>query len=117
MQIIVSTLTLTTHDVIRDISVVAFTANDFERVLNRFMVQSISHCKDDNNMPHHKVLIVELADTILSNSGSHFLVLERTMSSLLIPLCWGALSKSLRRHKLQFWHHYQDQKSALDTRL
>ena len=44
LQIFNSSLTLTTHEVVRDISVVAGTAEDLESVLNRFIVKGISHC-------------------------------------------------------------------------
>jgi hypothetical protein len=46
LQIINSTLTMTTREVIRDIGFIVFTSDNLEKVLNRFQVQSILHCKN-----------------------------------------------------------------------
>jgi hypothetical protein len=88
LQLVDSDLTLTTHEMIRDITVLAITASDYETVLNRFKVQSITHCKDYKKMPHHEVLIIRLIDTNVptvsgsSNPRSSLLVLERTSSDV-----------------------------------
>jgi hypothetical protein len=81
VQMIDSSLTLSTQEVVRDIGLVAFTSSDHESVLNRFKVCSISHCKDDRKLPHHEVLLIKLTDTqATSSSGTYLLVLERTAS-------------------------------------
>lgn len=81
LQIIDSSLTFTTRDIVRDISVAAFTAKaSDEKVLKRFMVRSISHCKDDSQLPNHEILIIELIDT--NSLETYLSILERTPSDV-----------------------------------
>jgi hypothetical protein len=80
LQIIDSTLVMTTREVLRDFIHIATTADNTEEVLNRFHVKGISHCKDRNKMPHHELLVVEVIDAL--DSHSYFLILERTSSGI-----------------------------------
>jgi hypothetical protein len=99
LQIIDSNLTMSTREVLRDIGFIAFTADDYEVILNRFEVRSISHCKDDQRMPHHEFLIVELIDK-QNDSESHFLILERTSSEVRSDDPPGGIVKNLKESQI-----------------
>lgn len=80
LQMIDSTLGFHTHEILRDFGLLAYLSDDPQKVINRFMVQTITHCKDSQNMPYHELLLIELMDTKFSGSNPHFVILERTAS-------------------------------------
>jgi hypothetical protein len=109
LQIIDSTLTLTTREVLRDITIVASNSNDFERVLNRFIIQSITLCKDTTQMPNHEILTLKLFDThtdadTVPSRRTYVLVLERTPSTAKSdnPPPSGGFVKTLKGMKTTF---------------
>src|ERR1700678_13237 len=50
-----------------------------EKILRRFMVKSVTHCKDLFTTPQHEFLIIGLSDTYQSGSKTHLLYLEWTV--------------------------------------
>jgi hypothetical protein len=84
LQIVDSSLTLSTREVLRDICFAAIHTSDLEDALSRFQVHSITHCKDALRMPHHELLLIELTDTSAELGGTErfLMILERTESSI-----------------------------------
>ena len=84
LQLIDSQLIFTTREMILYIGVMASTAEDYKKVLERFQVKTITHCKDEFKAPFHEILILQLHDTSIavkgSKAGDYFVSLERTAS-------------------------------------
>lgn len=81
LQLVDSTVSLDTSSILRDIIHFAILSPDPKPVINRFMVQGITHCKDQPTTPQHEFIVVELMDTSLSGSEPLFVFLERTASN------------------------------------
>ena len=88
LELIDSSLTIDTGSLVRDIALFAMVSPDPQAILNRFMVQGLTHCKDiqapiDTTLnPQHEFVVVELEDTKQTTSKRLFIVLERTASSV-----------------------------------
>ena len=98
LQLIDSGMTLSTYEAVRDFALLALTAPEYDRVLNRFKVKSITHGKDDTSMPHHDVLIIQITDAEapIDSDGSHLLSLERTSSNTWAPAETSSLTSISR---------------------
>ena len=87
LQIIDSFNTLETSALLRDLeNAILFSEDDPEITLNRFMVPTVTHCKDtSSSSPQHECLILRLTDTLGSELRDLFMILERTASNKLVP--------------------------------
>jgi hypothetical protein len=88
--IIDSTHSMETASLIRDITLLAIVTwpTDPDEFLQRFMIRSITHCKDPHSTPNHEFLIIRIVDKHHDNdSGSLdlFMYLERTASDIPPP--------------------------------
>jgi hypothetical protein len=90
LQLLDSSLTFDTGSLLRDIGLFAMVSpNSAQDVLDRFMVQGLTHCKDvqvqpwapTGMNPQHEFIVIELEDTKQTSSKPLFVVLERTASS------------------------------------
>jgi hypothetical protein len=62
-------------------ALIALLSHNPEITLKRFMVKSLSHCKDlQQSNPQHELIIVEVVDVQQSNAKALFMLLERTAS-------------------------------------
>jgi hypothetical protein len=81
LQIIDSPILFTTRDVVASFGALAHTSGTTDEILDRFMVSSITQCKDESRIPHHEMLVVSLIDTKPdANDELYLTVLERTCS-------------------------------------
>ena len=88
--IIDSTLSLDTTSFLRDMRLLAMvSAPDVDTVLNRFMVRSLTHCKDTEKFPAHEFIIINIIDNETSNSPNSLMYLERTASDRRPPPAAG----------------------------
>jgi hypothetical protein len=76
-----------TSSFLRDIAHLAITSSGgHETVLNRFMVQSVTLCKDPPpSIPQHEFMLIELMDTQRTGMPPLLMMLERTASGLSPP--------------------------------
>src|SRR5271155_4134208 len=73
-----STISMDTDFFLNQLVLVAVLSPDSpEKNLRRFMVKSITHCKDPFTTPQHEFLIIGLSDTYQSGSKNHLLYLEQ----------------------------------------
>ena len=84
LQLIDSPLTFDTQTFLGHIGNLAFLSPDPQVILNRFMVQGLTHCRDAvvpwSMIPQRELLILDLADTLHPGSDPLIIVLERTAS-------------------------------------
>jgi hypothetical protein len=81
-----STISMDTDFFLTQLMLVAVLSPDSpEKILRRFMVESVTHCKDPFTTPQHEFLIIGLSDTYQSGSKTHLLYLERTVSDIHPP--------------------------------
>ena len=79
--IIDSTLSLDTTSFLRDMKLLAMVSiPDVDTVLNRFMVRSLTHCKDTEKFPAHEFIIIDIVDNSGTSNLNSFMYLERTAS-------------------------------------
>ena len=92
LQIVNSTTSFTTSDVVGSFLFAAACSDvaDSELVLNRFVVQSLTHCKDTEKAPFHEFLAIEIMDTQNSGGKPYFMILERTASESRETCCGTA---------------------------
>jgi len=82
LQIIDSPIVFTTRELVSSFGVMAHTSGKTDDILNRFMVSSITQCKDESRIPHHEMLVVSLVDTKPNaNDELYLTILERTCSN------------------------------------
>jgi hypothetical protein len=95
LQLLDSSLTFDTGSLLHDIGLFAMVSpNSAQEVLDRFMVQGLTHCKDiqvrpwapTGTNPQHEFILVELEDTKLTSSKPLFIILERAALSASVPL-------------------------------
>src|SRR5882762_244968 len=91
LQLIDSHLILETPVLLNNIIPLAVLASDLKTITERFMVKSITHCKDRQNSltPEHELLLIELADTHRTVPKTvpktYLMVLERLGSKIQPP--------------------------------
>jgi len=87
LQLIDSHLILETPVLLNNIIPLAVLASDLKTITERFMVKSITHCKDRQNSltPEHELLLIELADTHQTVPKTYLMVLERLGSKIQPP--------------------------------
>jgi hypothetical protein len=80
LRLVDSSLSLETHTFLRSIVQLALLSPDPKSILNRFMVQRVTHCKDRSRDTQHDIILLQLIDT--HGSGSQpplYMRLERTV--------------------------------------
>lgn len=93
LQLIDTSLSFDTHSFLRDIAFIALLSSEPEKLLSRFEVKSLTHCKEPRSegstAPQHEFIVVELIDTHdqLAEATPPFLMfLERAASADRSPI-------------------------------
>lgn len=82
LHLLESGLYLDTKTILNNFAVAAIVAANPVDVYNRFVVLSITHCKDRDDTPQHEFLVIELSDTARRGSDKILIFLERTASNI-----------------------------------
>ena len=81
LQLVETDLSFETKQLLEYIALLASITPDTKSILNRFVVQCLTHCKDSPGSPEHEFIIVDLIDTHRKSGSSPLhLILERTAS-------------------------------------